>query len=95
MSGNADSDSPSGIVALQIQQAVTNSKLEAVGTSLAELRTELRELKSNFATKTELGELDKKVNDLRNWNKWVVQIVGGLILTAIISLVVLKGGVPH
>lgn len=94
MGGNNESD-VSSLVQLQIAQAVTNQKVEEVGRLVTDLRSEVRELKSNFATKADLGELEKKVNDLRNWNSWLVKIVGGVVLTAIIGTILVKGGVPH
>lgn len=98
----ADSEMPgsnepdlNSLVQLQIAQAVTNQKVEEVGRLVTDLRSEVRELKSNFATKADLGELEKKVNDLRNWNSWLVKIVGGIVLTAIVGTIIVKGGVPH
>ncbi|GBU19365.1 MULTISPECIES: hypothetical protein [Methylobacterium] len=86
---------PTSLVALQIAQAVTNQKVEEVGRMVTELRGELRELKSSFATKAELKALEEEVQGLRNWNKWVVQIIGGVILTAILGTIIIKGGIPH
>ena len=98
----ADSEMPgsnepevSNLVQLQIAQAVTNQKVEEVGRLVTDLRNEVRELKSNFATKNELKALEDEVAQLRNWNKWVVQIVGGLILAAIVGMILVKGGVPR
>ena len=95
MSENNDGDRVSPLVAMQITQAVTNAKVEEVGRLINELRSEVRELKSTFATKEELKDVREEVNSLKSWNKWVVQIIGGLILTAIIGTIVIKGGVPH
>lgn len=93
-----ENNEPGGIsplVAMQIAQAVTNQKVEEVGRLVNELRGEVRELKSTFATKDDLKDVREEVNGLKSWNKWVVQIIGGLILTAIIGTIVIKGGVPR
>lgn len=90
-----DSGEGTSLVQLQIAQAVTNQKVEEVGRMVADLRNEVRELKSNFATKAELHALEEEVHGLRNWNKWVVQIIGGLILTAIVGTIIVKGGIPR
>ena len=90
-----DSGDVTSLVQLQIAQAVTNQKVEEVGRMVSDLRNEVRELKSNFATKSELHALEEEVQGLRNWNKWVVQIIGGLILTAIVGTIIVKGGVPR
>lgn len=95
MSDSTDEGRVSPLVAMQIAQAVTNQKVEEVGRLVTELRGEVRELKSTFATKDELKDVREEVNSLKSWNKWVVQIIGGLILTAIIGTIVIKGGVPH
>lgn len=93
MTDNNDSVSP--LVSMQIAQAVTNQKVEEVGRLVNELRSEVRELKSTFATKDELKDVREEVNSLKNWNKWLVQVVGGLIITAIIGTIIIKGGVPR
>jgi len=95
MGENNDREGISPLVAMQIAQAVTNQKVEEVGRLVNELRSEVRELKSTFATKDDLKDIREEVNGLKSWNKWVVQIIGGLILTAIIGTIVIKGGVPH
>lgn len=87
-----DREVSSPLVALRIAQAVTNQKVEEVGRLVTELRQELRELKSTFATKSELKSLEEEVHGLKNWNKWVVQIIGALILTAFVGTIIIKGG---
>lgn len=93
-----DSNDGGGIsptVQMQIAQAVTNQKVEEVGRLVNELRSEVRELKTTFATKDDLKDVREEVNGLKSWNKWVVQIIGALIITAIIGTIVIKGGVPR
>ncbi len=90
-----DNGEVTSLVQVQIAQAVTNQKVEEVGRLVTDLRNEVRELKSNFATKNELKALEEEVQGLRNWNKWVVQIIGGVILTAILGTIIVKGGIPH
>lgn len=95
MGEGTDREGISPLVSMQIAQAVTNQKVEEVGRLVNELRSEVRELKTTFATKDDLKDIREEVNGLKSWNKWVVQIIGGLILTAIIGTIVIKGGVPH
>lgn len=83
------------LVQLQIAQAVTNQKVEEVGRLVTDLRGEVRELKSNFATKSELKSLEDEVYQIKNWHNWAAKIVGGLILAAIVGMVLVKGGVPR
>jgi hypothetical protein len=90
-----NNDGVSPLAAMQIAQAVTNQKVEEVGRLVTELRSEVRELKTTFATKDDLKDVRGEVDSLKAWNKWVVQVIGGLILTAIIGMIVIKGGVPR
>lgn len=93
--GENNNEGVSPLVAMQIAQAVTNQKVEEVGRLVNELRSEVRELKTTFATKDDLKDIRTEVDGLKSWNKWVVQIIGALILTAIVGTILIKGGVPH
>ena len=90
-----ETDKPSPLVEMMIAQALTNQKVEEVGRLVNELRGEVRELKTTFATKAELAHLADDVKSLKDWNQWVLRAIVGLIITGIIGTVLIKGGVPR
>lgn len=53
------------------------------------------ELKLSYATKSELGELREDVKTLRENIGWAIKIVLAAVFVALVSVVVVKGGVPH
>ena len=50
------------------------------------------DLKNTFASKEELREVRQNVTDLKSNLGWVVKLALGLIITAVIGLVIVKGG---
>ncbi|GJE77302.1 hypothetical protein [Methylorubrum suomiense] len=95
MSENNEQSNTGALTALQIAQAVTNTELKELKGILSELRGEVRELKSTFATKDEFKGLQEQVNGLKNNQSWIVKIILGAVVAAVLGVVLVKGGVPH
>lgn len=95
MPENRDRDEDGPLISLRITQAVTNQKVEEVGRLVTELRNEVRELKSTFATKADLQSLEEEVTSLKANQGWIVKIIVGAVVSAVLGIVLVKGGVPH
>lgn len=50
------------------------------------------DLKQTYASKDELKEVRQDVHELKSSIGWVVKLALGLIITAVIGLVIVKGG---
>jgi hypothetical protein len=54
-----------------------------------------QELKSTYATKTDLTIVDEKVRKVQDNQGWVIKLIIGAVIVAVLGLVIAKGGVPH
>ncbi len=54
-----------------------------------------QELKSTYATKTDLSVIDEKVRKVQDNQGWVIKLIIGAVIVAVLGLVIAKGGVPH
>ncbi len=54
-----------------------------------------QELKSSYATKTDLSIIDDKVRKVQDNQSWVIKLIIGAVIIAVLGLVIVKGGVPH
>lgn len=54
-----------------------------------------QELKSTYATKTDLSIVDEKVRKVQDNQGWVIKLIVGAVIVAILGVVIVKGGVPH
>lgn len=79
-------------VKMQIDVAVTKEKLETVGGDVRGIRDDLR---SVYATKTELAIVRDDVASLKNHVSWLVKGILGAVLAAILSLILIKGGLTR
>lgn len=61
--------------------------IEGIHDSLQEIKTDLKE---SYPRKDSIDVIDKKVEELRDNQKWVVRIVVGAVLAAILGLVIIK-----
>lgn len=50
------------------------------------------EVKSNYATKGDLQSVKDDVHDLKSNISWVIKIIVGAVLAALLGLVIIKGG---
>ena len=53
------------------------------------------EVKNNYASKNELLALKEDVKSLNNNMSWVIKLIVGAVVIALLGIVVIKGGVPH
>ncbi|MCB4803499.1 hypothetical protein QO001_000844 [Methylobacterium brachiatum] len=77
---------------MQVDVAVSATKLDAVQSDVRGIREDLRNV---YATKTELKDVVDDVSKLKDHVGWLVKSVLGAIVLAIVGLVLSKGGVPH
>jgi hypothetical protein len=54
-----------------------------------------QELKSTYATKTDLSIVDEKVRKVQDNQGWVIKLIIGAVIVAVLGLVIAKGGMPH
>ena len=54
-----------------------------------------QDLKSNYATKTDLSIVDEKVRKVQDNQGWVIKLIIGAVIVAVLGLVIARGGVPH
>lgn len=54
-----------------------------------------QELKSTYATKTDLSIVDEKVRKVQDNQGWVIKLIIGAVIVAVMGLVIAKGGVPR
>lgn len=85
---------PSGIIGLHIAQAVTNQRIEELKSMLSDLRTEVREMRSTYATRAELDEVRVSIKRVNDNLGWVIKLVLGALLIAMVGTVLVKSGVP-
>ena len=52
-------------------------------------------LENAYATKSELSDVREDVNAIKAQLGWAIKLVVGAIITAVIGIVLVKGGVPH
>jgi hypothetical protein len=53
------------------------------------------EIKTTYASKTEVAELRDDVHGIKGNITWLLRLVIGLIVAAVIGLVIVKGGTPR
>ncbi len=49
---------------------------------------DIKGLSNNFASKTSVDNIEKRVKSIEDNNKWVVRVVLGIVISAILGLVV-------
>lgn len=77
---------------MQVDVAVSATKLDAVQSDVRGIREDLRNV---YATKTELKDVVDDVSKLKDHVGWLVKSVLGAIVLAVVGLVLTKGGIPH
>ncbi|KTS10237.1 hypothetical protein SB2_06690 [Methylobacterium radiotolerans] len=55
----------------------------------------LVKIESNYTTKSELKEVRDDLEKLSAHLSWIVKIIIGAVVVALLSVVIVKGGVPH
>lgn len=68
------------------------SRIEALGQKFDAFT---QELKATYATKTDLSIIDEKVRKVQDNQGWVIKLIIGSVIVAVLGLVISKGGVPH
>ena len=54
-----------------------------------------QELKTTYATKVELSTVDEKVRKVQDNQGWVIKLIIGGVIVAVLGLIIAKGGVPR
>lgn len=68
------------------------SRIEALGQKFDAFT---QELKTTYATKTDLSIVDEKVRKVQDNQGWVIKLIVGAVIVAILGVVIVKGGVPR
>jgi hypothetical protein len=68
------------------------SRIEALGQKFDSFT---QELKATYATKTDLSIIDEKVRKVQDNQGWVIKLIIGAVIIAVLGLVIVKGGTPH
>ena len=68
------------------------SRIEALGQKFDAFT---QELKATYATKTDLSIVDEKVRKVQDNQGWVIKLIIGAVIVAVLELVIAKGGVPR
>ena len=79
-------------VKMQIDMAVQTEKVGTIGGDIRAIRDDLRNV---YATKVEVSDLFEDVKALKANVSWLVKLIFGAVIMAILSLVLVKGGVIH
>ena len=53
----------------------------------------VQELKTSYATKNDLAMVDEKVRKVQDAQSWVIKLIVGAVIVAVLGLVIVKGGV--
>lgn len=53
------------------------------------------ELKNSYATRGEVADVKEDVAGIKSQLTWVVRLVLGAMIMAVVALVIQKGGLPH
>jgi outer membrane murein-binding lipoprotein Lpp len=54
------------------------------------LINDVAELRNNFATKEELSTISQEVDAIKNTNTWIVRLIIGAIILAVLGLVLVR-----
>ena len=68
------------------------SRIEALGQKFDAVT---QELKATYATRTDLSIVDEKVRKVQDNQGWVIKLIIGAVIAAVLGLVIAKGGVPR
>jgi len=59
------------------------------------LRQAIERIEKSTASTQEAGELDKRIEQLEDTNKWIIRLVGAFIILAVLGYVFSTGQVPQ
>lgn len=62
--------------------------LTQVETKLDRAIDDIKSLSTNFASKNDLDDLEKRVISLEDNNKWVVRAIIGIVISALIGILI-------
>lgn len=76
-------------VQMQVDVAVLKQQVSSVDKKLDALAVDLRD---TYARKTELKDLGDDVKSLKESLGWVIKLILGLVVTAVVGTVIIKSG---
>lgn len=82
-------DSPA-FVQMQIDVAVLKQAVGGIDKKLDHIAVDLRD---TYARKTDVKEVEERVKKLNDNISWVIKIVIGAVIVAVLGLIIAKGGV--
>jgi hypothetical protein len=94
MSEAPDKEGNSPLMAMRLAQTRSEAKMEQLVAMVGELKSDLKELKSTFATKERVEVIEGRLKKIEEWNTWLVRIILGGFVAAVCAIVYAKGGVP-
>lgn len=80
-------------IAILLERSATQG--ERMNEMSADLKATREAIATTYATKSEVSDVREDVRGIKNSLGWVVKIVVGAVLVAVLGLVIAKGGVVH
>lgn len=80
---------------MQVDLAVLSERTGNMDKSVSAILANQEKALATYATKEELKAVKDGLDGVRAWLGWGVKTVLGVVIIALVSLVVAKGGVPH
>lgn len=85
-----EADSPA--VTMRVDVAVLKEKVGSIDKKLDALAASLSNV---YSTKAEMSVLKDDIDGLKSNQGWIIKLIVGAVIVAVLGLVIVKGQVPH
>ncbi len=89
---DAAQDKDNNAVTMRVDVAVLKEKVGSIDKKLDTLAANLANV---YSTKDELKVLRDDVQGLKSNQGWIIKLIVGAVIVAVLGLVIVKGGVPR
>lgn len=86
----SEKDSPA--VTMRVDVAVLKEKVGSIDKKLDTLAASLANV---YATKDEMKVLKEDIAGLKSNQGWIIKLIVGAVIVAVLGLVIVKGGIPR